>query len=300
MKTKIAIVICTALLLSITLAVVLSNDQSPIEGFAYQPPPTDIVITPGLVADSEYARNEAYSVAQQLFGEDKDKCEDFQKELLSMLSAADGYDALVMFNAGGWGNTPLDEVDDEWDTVVRGIESWLWSNGYKCGLIEYKRCEDSVTDILRELKAFTSARYPEADELAAKIHFVTAVLPDIRVIMAGTSSGAMYSIDVMKLLEGNPRVFSILAGLPFWDKDEPMPQTLLMNYNGKSSDSLANGDLWAMFTHNALHLAGAFRPGTFVKLDDSIRAPGHDYSWKYPLVREQVIGFLENNFGLKD
>ena len=76
-----------------------------------------------------------------------------------------------------------------------------------------------------------------------------------------------------------------------------MPRTLLLNDNGMTPDSLTTGDLWAMFKHNFLHLAGIFRPGNFVKLDDTIIAPGHKYSWEFPAIRQQVNEFLESNFG---
>jgi len=104
--------------------------------------------------------------------------------------------------------------------------------------------------------------------------------------------------EVMKLLESNPQVFSIQAGLPFWYKDSLSPRILSLKNNGIVPDSMTTGDLWSMFRHNFLRLTAIFRPGNFVKLDKSIEAPGHTYAWDYPEVRTQVETFLGNNFEL--
>ena len=297
MKTRTASVLAVATLCFAILLVLLGSGNVRTEGFEYQPPSADKVISLGFENYFQYVKNEASKVAEEVFGNVKKKREEFQEELVGIHDEVKDCDFVLVFNSGGWGNTPLNETGDEWDTVVGGIESWFKDTGHTYALIEHNRCENSVRDILRELKGFLTARYAEAEELAAKVHFITEVQPDTRVVLLGESSGAMYSTDVMKLLESNPRVFSIQAGQPFWDKDSLMPRTLLLNDNGMTPDSLTTGDLWAMFKHNFLHLAGIFRPGNFVKLDDTIIAPGHKYSWEFPAIRQQVNEFLESNFG---
>lgn len=292
-KTKAAALCGTVVFLFLALTMLLGDDSPKVAAFEYRPE-----AAAGLQrGDPAFVRAEAATVADRLFGAGTGKSRNFQDRLLRRYAEVKENDVLILFNSGGWGKTALADVKDDWDTVADGIGAWLASHGYRYKLIEYKRSGGSVPDIVLELKEFATARYTEAYKQAAEAHFLTTAHPNLKIILLGESSGAMFSNDVMRLLEGNPRVLSIQAGQPFWDDDVPGPATLAMNYNGKSPDSLHKGDIWAMFKHNFVRLTGIFRPGNFVKLDDTITAPGHHYGWGYPLIREQINQFLEANLG---
>lgn len=294
MKMRIALASVIVAFCLFLLCDFFGGGNIPTDAFDYQPPPDDEAI--GFAAFSEYIENEAGRVAKDIFGNTQESSQ-FQKELVSFYEAVRSYDIVLVFNSGGWGNTPLEDLEDEWDTVVKGVMSWFDRSDLTYTVIEHKRCQNTVRDILDEVKGFFTARYAGAKELAALLHFITSVDPDTRVVLLGASTGAMYARDAMKFLEGNPHVFSIQAGIPFWDKDPPVQRTLILDSDGATTDTLRTGDLWTMFKHNCLRLLVRFRPGNFVVLDDSITAPGHVYSWESPAIRNQVNDFLERYLG---
>ena len=79
-----------------------------------------------------------------------------------------------------------------------------------------------------------------------------------------------------------------------------MERTLLLNNNGMAPDSFSEGDIPTMVWASLKGLFGLAppeeNPGTILSF---LRAPGHDYSWKYPEVCSQIESFLEENFRIK-
>jgi hypothetical protein len=150
------------------------------------------------------------------------------------------------------------------------------------------------------MKEFTEAatRYPHKSmELAMRIEFLIDHLPDLKIIVAGESTGTVISDKAMKILEDNPRVYSIQTGTPFWHKPNELERTLLMNSNGKGIDTFSYGNVPAMIWATIKSWFGITSP------DDNpgdilswLKAPGHDYSWEYPGVCAEVVSFLDKNF----
>ena len=86
------------------------------------------------------------------------------------------------------------------------------------------------------MKEFFEAatHYPhKAKDLAERVEFLTDHLPDLKVIIAGESTGTVISDKTMGILKDEPRVYSIQTGTPFWHKPVDLDRTLLMNSNGR-------------------------------------------------------------------
>ena len=70
---------------------------------------------------------------------------------------------------------------------------------------------------------------------------------------------------------------------------------------GFSPDSFSRGDVVSVVRASFKAVFGLSSleeeaPGTIIHY---LRAPGHDYSWEYPIVHKQIASFLENNFTTK-
>jgi hypothetical protein len=133
------------------------------------------------------------------------------------------------------------------------------------------------------------------------VEFLTDHISNLKVIVAGESTGTVITDKTMGFLVDNPRVYSIQTGNPFWHKPSALDRTLLMNSNGKNVDTFSYGNvsavIWATVKGWFGLLSPEDNPGTILSW---LRAPGHDYSWQYPGVASEVVKFLEENFGVKN
>jgi len=129
------------------------------------------------------------------------------------------------------------------------------------------------------------------------MEFLTGHIPDLKVIIAGESDGTVISDSTMHLLRDNPRVYSIQTGPPFWHQNVVRERTLVLEDNGMHPDSFSQGDLPTMVIASIKELMGIPQPEeNSGRILSFLRAPGHDYRWRYPAVYTKVTGFLENNF----
>ena len=70
-----------------------------------------------------------------------------------------------------------------------------------------------------------------------------------------------------------------------------------MNSNGRSVDTFSYGDVPAMVWATVKSWFGISspedKPGNILYW---LKAPGHDYSWQYPGVYNEVVKFINKNF----
>jgi hypothetical protein len=95
----------------------------------------------------------------------------------------------------------------------------------------------------------------------------------------------------MQILDGNPQVFSIQMGPPFWNNSDNSDQSLIMRTNGIIPDAFSQGDIYTIARANLEALLGISQqyPGNILLY---IGAPGHDYNWEYPGVGAEIRRFL--------
>jgi hypothetical protein len=242
---------------------------------------------------------DASNLASELCGNDRQACNRVVGELLTIYSAAEDKDFLLVYNWGGlgrkWGGGEFEELDLEWGTVIEGIIETLEEMGYSVLLVQHTRTYDSLWDYIIEIREAAFFYPTKARSLAAEIDFFTEHIEGLRVILTGNSEGGMFVSEVMGHLEANPRVYSIQCGIPFFYHGSFSERSLVMNDNGITPDALSTGDLWAIIKAN---LTGPikYRPEEG-HLFFYIRTPGHTYTWDHPGVRPQVLEFLDSNFG---
>jgi len=243
--------------------------------------------------------DDAVELAMEVVGDSQEKFQSFVDQLLAMYAEAKERDVVIVFNSGGWGWNMTFETPG-WASILDGIKSQLDSLGYNSLLLNYRRTSSGIKGCLKEFVE-VATRYPsKAKELAKRVEFLTNHLPDLKVIVAGESTGTVISDKTMRMLKDKSQVYSIQTGTPFWHKPTALDRTLLMNSNGRGVDTFSYGNVPAMIWATVKSWFGLTSP------DDNpgdilswLKAPGHDYSWEYPGVCSEVVNFLEKNFGTK-
>jgi len=237
---------------------------------------------------------DARDVARTFYSDDNVKSADMASQLVGTYLAAADKDFVVIFNPGGWGWDPISEIPG-WESIMRGIENTLGSFGYKTLLIDYKRTRHGFDGIIGETEVLLGIQSVKAQELAARVTFLTQHLPNLRVILTGESNGATISDDALRLLSGNTRVFAIQTGPPVWHPSLESERSLVIKNNGEQADTFSSGNIIMIIRANAESAFGIYR-GTQGNILLYIGAPGHYYSWDYEVVRTQVVDFLTGNF----
>ncbi len=243
---------------------------------------------------------DATELAREIVGDSRERFQDLVEQILVTYMEARESDVVVVFNSGGWGWNLLEETPG-WSSIIDGVKAQLDGFGYKSLVLNYRRSGIGVRGVMKEFLE-AAARYPsKAKELARRVEFLTSHIPNLRVIVAGESTGTVITDKAMGFLGDNPRVYSIQTGNPFWHKPTVLDRTLLMNSNGKTIDTFSYGNvpavLWATVKGWFGLSSPEDNPGTILSW---LRAPGHDYSWKYPGVASEVAKFLEKNFEAKN
>jgi len=252
-----------------------------------------------LSAVPQSVTEDATKLATELLGESLEEYDDFVNQLLGTYLEAKDKDFVILFNSGGWGWN-LVEASPGWWTIFAGIETELNSSGYTSLLLTHQRTVDSLQGRLDEIVEIFNGYSSKSEDLACRVEFLTTHIPDLRVILAGESTGAIISDQTMNILADNPDVYSIQTGPPFWHDNIMLDRTLVMTDNGLSPDAYSQGDLPTMIRANLKALFGLDeqneKSGTILRY---ILAPGHEYWWEYPEVYSEITTFLFTNFGTK-
>ena len=243
--------------------------------------------------------DDATSLAVELFGGGREEGDAFVNQLLAMYSEAKDKDFVLVFNPGGWGWNPV-EASPGWWSIFNGIKSELESSGYTSLMLNYRRAVDSFLGHLDEGREMITGYQSKARDLACRAQFLTTHIPDLKVILAGESTGTIITDSAMKILADNPQVYSIQTGPPFWHHSAMLERTLVLTDNGIVPDSFSQGDYWGItlgYLKNWLNLSEP--EDDFDTTPHYIAAPGHDYGWQYSEVCFEITNFLRQNFALK-
>lgn len=244
--------------------------------------------------------DDAVELASELIGKSQENIQNLVDQLLAMYTEVKDLDVVIVFNSGGWGWNLTNETPG-WASILDGIKSQLESQGYNSLVLNYRRTGGGITGCIKEFYE-AATRYPhKAKDLAWRVEFLTDHLPNLRIIVAGESTGTVISDKTMGILKDKAQVYSIQTGTPFWHKPTALDRTLLMNSNGRGVDTFSYGNVPAMIWATVKGWFGLTspedNPGSILSW---LKAPGHDYSWQYPGVCSEVEKFLEENFGDKE
>jgi hypothetical protein len=243
--------------------------------------------------------DDATRLATELFGDYPEEYEVFVSQLLALYSEAEGKDFVIVFNPGGWGWN-LVETSPGWWSIFDGINSELESLGYTSLMLNYQRGVDSFLGRLDETGEMIIGYQSQAKDLACRAEFLTTHIPDLKVILAGESTGTILTDSTMKILADNPQVYSIQTGPPFWHRTTTLERTLVLTDNGIVPDSFSQGDYWGIIWGYFKNWFNLSEPkDDFGTTPHYIAAPGHDYWWQYPGVCSQITDFLRENFAIE-
>jgi hypothetical protein len=238
----------------------------------------------------------ANGIAKKAVRSTPERIKNYADGLLATYVEALDKDIVIFFNSGGMGWN-LTKDTPGWASILEGIVSQLITLGYHPLVLNYRRTDRGLASSIREF--FEAAyRYPhKSKDLARRVIFLIDNLPNLKVIIAGESTGTVISEKTMRFLRDRQNVFSIQTGMPFWHRPVVLERTLSMNSNGSYIDTFSDGQVRAILWATVKSWIGLKNnPGTILSW---LKAPGHDYSWQYPGVSSAVINFLESNFAVK-
>ena len=203
-------------------------------------------------------------------------------------------DVIIIFNSGGWGNTPLEEAKD-FTPIIEGIQEILKEWGYNSLVIPYTRTKDDLSGKITGARDFLNSFQTSSEILAEKVNFLTENLPDKKIILAGLSTGGALVDETMEKISEKSQVFAIEAGVPFWHNSPESENILLLNNNGK--DTLSTGEIKSLISalvKAPFQWISSKIKGKDLTFPQVLQAPGHDYLWDSPEVGFQIVTFLEN------
>ncbi len=237
---------------------------------------------------------DAARIADELLGNRTDKAEDYASQLLASYYAAKNKDFVIIFNPGGWGWASIKDSSG-WDSIAIAISAELLDMGYDTLILDYQRTTSDLIGPLSEMTDSVGKYSDKAKYLAPRVDFLTRHLPGINIILTGESNGTIICDKVMRFLKDNPRVYSIQTGPPSWHTTFDIERSLVLRSNGQVPDSFSQGHFFTAIRANLEALFGIAQEneGDILLY---IGAPGHDYGWQYPVLREQILNFIHKSF----
>jgi len=203
-------------------------------------------------------------------------------------------DIVIIFNSGGWGDTPFEKADD-FAPIVKGIQETLNSWGYQSVIVSYQRTKKNFLGRITGIKEFFLSFPKESRELGSQIERFIIQNPQKMVIIAGLSNGAAFVDETMEKISDNikDRVFAIEVGIPFWKKRLRSNNILRLDNQGR--DSLSEGRIEKLvfaFLKTPFKWIEARLKGVPLRVSRAIKMPGHEYQWNN--LSPEISSFLKN------
>ncbi len=127
-------------------------------------------------------------------------------------------DIVIIFNSGGWGDTPVEKAEDL-TPIVKGVEKTLLEKGYKSIVIPYERTKNGFLAKIRGAREMFGYFQSQSDELAGGVKTFLENNPGKKIIMVGLSNGASFIDETMKKLDNfRNSVLAFEIWPPFWQK----------------------------------------------------------------------------------
>ena len=133
---------------------------------------------------------EAGKLAQQLFGNETEKCASFTNRLLDICTRAQGKDFLLIHNPGGMGNKTLEHCLQWERSIVEGVSDTIERLGYSWLLIQHFRAEKSWWERIQYIKELSRLSTLKVKLLAIELEFIIRHINNLKVILVGISQGA--------------------------------------------------------------------------------------------------------------
>jgi len=218
---------------------------------------------------------------------------DFQPE--EILNIAADNDVIIIFNSGGWGDTPMEKAEDFYP-IIEGIQQTLSDWGYQSIVIPYSRTKNTFWGKISSAREFFSFFDFSSGVLARELESMVEDSPDKKIIIAGLSNGAVFTTETYNKISNEVKdSFCVLSvGSPFWYQTYPSEDILQLK---SRADTLVRGEPKVLFS-SLFKAPGrwltAKLEGRNLTLGQALETPGHIYAWSSPEVRSEIVGFLEN------
>jgi len=216
----------------------------------------------------------------------------------TVLNSASENNIVIIFNSGGWGDTPPEEASD-FTPIIDGIQKTLSDLGYNSIVAPYIRTKESFLGRIEGIKETLSLFPNQSQKLANEIEVFIKNHPENKIIMAGLSNRAIFVNRTMMKISENQRnnVFAVEVGTPFWEKVLDSDNVLLLNNKGK--DALSKMDLRILIPallKSPCRWLSAQVLREELSFSQALYLPGHYYGWDS--VAPEVKSFLESRFAL--
>jgi pimeloyl-ACP methyl ester carboxylesterase len=213
-------------------------------------------------------------------------------QVQEILDSVTQNDIIIIFNSGGWGDTPLEEAED-FSPIVKEIQGTLSNWGYSSIVIPYRRATGKISGAKDFLNFFDFS----SEALAEDLESIIRKLPDKKIIMAGLSNGGAFVRKTIERVSDDVKdsIFVISVGSPFWHKSSQPENTLQLTNKGKDSLSVGEvkGLLLALIKTPFRWILSKIN-GQNLPFAQAFQAPGHEYGWSSPEVGPQIVTFLRN------
>ncbi len=268
---------------------------------------SDIDIPPITAEQPQPIVEAAGRLAAGLFPRNSKKRQLLFNQLQDLYAAARNSDILVIHSPGGWGNAHWEAVQDWEKSIVTGVTATLEKLGYSYIMKQYFRSGDELwgrPSWIREGQFFVFGKSFRAEVFAAELKFLTANLPQLKIMLVGASQGAAFDNKVLMELGANDRVYSIELGTFFahMRRRQLTGRNLAIDNNGFMKDPMCQRDLWQGTKSYFKAFVRWFNykmQGKPVKFTNCINTPGHEYQWEFPEVKGRITKFLRDSFGEK-
>ncbi|OIO46769.1 MAG: hypothetical protein AUJ31_00970 [Parcubacteria group bacterium CG1_02_39_15] len=216
-------------------------------------------------------------------------------QIQRILDSAVPNDVIIIFNSGGWGDTPLEKAED-FAPIVKEIQETLNDWGYNSIVIPYNRTKNNLAGKLAGTKDFLNSFDSSSEILAEDLERLTAGLPDKKIIIAGLSNGGAFARETMEKISDDAKnsIYAISVGVPFWYGDSQPGNMLQLTNRGR--DSLSAGevrDLLLSLIETPFRWIYSKVNGDDLAFAQAFQVPGHAYSWSSDMVGPQIVNFLE-------
>jgi len=217
-------------------------------------------------------------------------------QLKEFFNSSSQSDVFIIFNSGGWGNTPLQDAED-FAPIIEGVQETLNEWGLNSIVVPYIRTKDNLLGKITAAKDMSRSFQYQSNELAKEIEEFLEQNPGKKIIMAGLSNGAAFVDETMEKLPLKTKntVFAIETGIPFWKK--PFNSENILRLDNKGKDALSEGEIKTLFS---VLLKAPFKwfsakiSGDDLTFSQAFQVPGHGYPWNSATVGPQIVNFLED------
>jgi len=214
------------------------------------------------------------------------------QQFYDFLHSAPKDDVIIIFNSGGWGNTPFEKAKD-FAPIVEETQKTLNEWGYNSVVIPYTRTKDSFLGEIAGAKEMFQLFPNQAEKLSKEINEFLIKNPGKKIVIAGLSNGAVFVNETTKRISQDVKnqIYAVEIGSPFWEESSNFENTLRLD-NGKK-DPLAAGEMKTLIPNL---FKASFRwvlakiSGRDLTFSKALQLPGHEYFW--PEIESDVVSFL--------